>query len=90
MNREETLSAARSCVCSDRNAQYGEPEDNFKSIARFWYAYKGVVYSPEDVAVMMALLKIARIKHNPENEDSWVDLCGYAACGCEISTKENK
>ena len=33
MKREEILESARTCVCTDRNKQYGEPEDNFKAIA---------------------------------------------------------
>ena len=46
------------------------------------------VFSAYDVAVMMALLKIARISENPQHMDSWVDLAGYAACGGEIAWKE--
>ena len=40
--------------------------------------------SPEDVAMMMALLKIARIRNGGGSGDSFVDLAGYAACGGEI------
>lgn len=36
---------------------------------------------------MMALLKIARIIYNPEHMDSWVDGCGYLACGAEIAAR---
>ena len=41
-----------------------------------------------DVAIMMALLKIARISENPQHMDSWVDGCGYFSCGGEIVGKE--
>ena len=37
-----------------------------------------------DVAVMMTLLKLARIKSNPRHQDNWVDGCGYLACGGEL------
>lgn len=37
-----------------------------------------------DVAMMMALLKIARIRNGGGSGDSFVDLAGYAACGGEI------
>lgn len=37
-----------------------------------------------DVAVMLALLKIARIATGHGTADSWIDLAGYAACGGEI------
>ncbi len=38
-----------------------------------------------DVAMMMALLKIARIKNGGGTGDSFVDLAGYAACGGELN-----
>jgi len=41
--------------------------------------------TPTDVAMMMALLKIARIKNGGGTGDSFVDLAGYAACGAEIN-----
>ena len=34
--REEILREAIKCVCTDRNEQYGEPEDNFSCIAEYW------------------------------------------------------
>lgn len=40
--------------------------------------------SAMDVSMMMALLKIARIKNGGGSGDSFVDLAGYAACGGEI------
>ena len=37
-------------------------------------------------AAMLALLKLARIKHSEgRHRDSWVDLAGYAACGAECA-----
>lgn len=45
---------------------------------------------PEDVSMMMALLKIARIKNGGGSGDSFVDLAGYAACGGEIWADERK
>lgn len=39
--------------------------------------------------MMMALLKIARIKTGTATEDSFVDLAGYAACGAEIASNIN-
>lgn len=37
--REEILREAIKCVCSDRNQQYGEPEDNFRMIGEVWESY---------------------------------------------------
>ena len=99
MTRTEILKAAERCVCGDREQDYGSPEDSFACIARLWNAYEkgrsdicvaGDTYSPKDVAVMMALVKIARIASGHAKEDNWVDLAGYAACGGEIETEVRK
>ena len=58
-------------------------------IAALWTAYTGTDVTPKDVAMMMALLKIARAKAGSK-PDTYVDLAGYAACGAEISAREPK
>ena len=88
MNREGCLMKAKECVCGQREQDYGSPESNFGRIALLWNAYTGYAFSPKDVAMMMALLKIARIATGTATEDSFVDLAGYAACGCEIATEK--
>ena len=88
--RQRVLSEAEKCVCGQREHEYGVPEDNFSRIAEFWATYKGVEFSPVDVAIMMALLKIARISENPQHMDSWVDGCGYFSCGGEIAGNETE
>ena len=87
MNRLDTLKAAAECVCGSREEDYGSPEDNFAVIAALWTAYTGTDVTPKDVAMMMALLKIARAKAGSK-PDTYVDLAGYAACGAEISARE--
>ena len=52
---------------------------------KLWTAYMGVLFTPKDVAMLMALLKVARIKAG-DKADSFVDLAGYAACAGEIAT----
>lgn len=88
--RQRVLREAEKCVCGEREQDYGTPEDSFRKIGTFWTAYLNyaVKIDAEDVAAMMALLKIARISENPQHMDSWVDLAGYAACGGEIATKD--
>lgn len=83
----KTGDKAQNCVCGQRENEYGSPEDNFKTIADFWSVYKGVEFTANDVAMMMALLKIARIRTGTATDDSYVDLAGYAACGAEINSK---
>lgn len=84
MTRKECLEQAMGCVLKDRNREYGGPEDSFGVIANFWSVYLGRKVYPTDVAMMMSLLKIARIKSNKSYADGYVDLAGYAACGAEL------
>ena len=91
ITRIEILDLANECVCGDRNLQYGEPEDNFSSVAKLWSSYLDIDIGPEDVAIMMCLFKIARLKGSCyESKDSWVDLIGYAACGGEIALRSTE
>lgn len=93
--RAEILECAKRCVCVDRNNQYGEPEDSFRNIADYWTTYirhncvgsgADVCVLPSDVAMMMALFKIARIETADKAIiDSFVDAIGYIACGGDIA-----
>ena len=86
MTRKECLDAAAKAVLTDRAREYGRPEDCFGLIAALWSRYTERDISSADVAVMMILLKIARIEGNPRHADSWVDIAGYAACGAECAS----
>ena len=88
MSRDDILRRAAECVSGQREQDYGSPEDNFNTIANLWYAYSGYPFEAVDVAMMMALLKIARISSGHGSDDSFVDLAGYAACGGEIYAKQ--
>ena len=85
MTRKKCLDAAAKCVLQGRDVTYGGPEDSFGVIANFWSVYLGRKVYPHDVAMMMALLKIARIKGNHGYADGYIDLAGYAACGAECA-----
>lgn len=89
--RSDILDLAKRCVCGDREQDYGSPEQNFERIATLWEVYLAgkctgadVCILAQDVAAMLALLKIARIASGHAKADNWVDLAGYAACGGEI------
>ena len=92
--RAEILDAAKKIVTGDREKQYGKPEDNFAVIARFWEVYLSerctdggaeVTLNPDDVAMLMALMKVARIMTGTFKGDSYIDACGYLACAAEIA-----
>lgn len=89
MTRKECLEQAMGCVLRDRNNEYGGPEDSFGVIANFWSVYLGRKVYPADVAMMMSLLKIARIKGNRGYKDGYIDLAGYAACGAECASGDH-
>lgn len=91
--REGILNEAKNCICGKREQEYGNPENNFATIAKFWSIYlaashpeslSSIPITAKDVAIMMSLLKIARIAAG-NNPDSFVDLAGYAACAGEIA-----
>ena len=88
--RSRILQQAEICICGEREQDYGSPETNFAIIAEMWSAYTGTKITPLDVAMMMCLLKIARIKNGGGSRDSFVDLCGYGACGGEIFENDRK
>lgn len=96
MTRAEILDTAKQIVTTDRENQYGAPEDSFATISGMWEIYlkrkcvgagADVCITPEDVAVMMSLLKIARIITGDYRADNFIDLAGYAACAGEIAGK---
>ena len=87
MNRADILDTAKGYVTKDRDATHGSAERNFGTIAAFWSAHLDCHVTAADVAVMMTLMKCARIKANPGHLDSWVDGAGYLACGGEIATE---
>ena len=87
--RKDILDKAIQCVCADREHDYGTPEDSFNAIAKYWSVYLKREVSAHDVAILMTLLKIARIETGRFKEDSYIDACGYLACGGEISERDN-
>lgn len=95
MSREDVLEAAKKCVCGDREEDYGNPENNFMTIANLWTNYLNAEFKsfnfmlgPGDVAAMMILLKVSRIASGHGKNDNWVDIAGYAACGGELCASE--
>ena len=89
-NRAEILETAKQYVTKDRASDHGDMEDNFEMIADLWSVYLDIRIKPHEVGVMMTLLKVARIRSNPEHPDNWVDGAGYMACGGEIAGKRKR
>lgn len=89
--RESMLAEASKIISGNRDTQYGGPEDSFQQIAKHWSVYVqrrlqvDIEFTPADVATMMVLLKVARLETGGHaQQDTWIDVAGYAACGYEI------
>jgi hypothetical protein len=89
MKRGDILDTAKQYVTVDRAATHGDAERNFSMVSLYWSAHLDHPVTAVDVSIMMTLFKLARIKANPAHLDSWVDGCGYLACGGEIATEQS-
>jgi Domain of unknown function (DUF6378) len=85
--RAAILDEAKDCVCGDRVRTYGNPCDNFETVAVMWSAYFGFEVTPAQVAICQVLLKVGRLKTTESHHDSWVDICGYAGIGGECAER---
>jgi hypothetical protein len=83
--RSHVLQTAERLVNNERNTQYDEPSADFARTAGMWTAYLGIPVAMHDVAMCMAMLKIARIRFAPGHLDNYFDLAGYAACGADVA-----
>lgn len=89
MKADEICAQAGGLVSGNREATHGPKRENHQNIADLWNGYLGPrvagPLSARDVALMMALLKIARTKLGNHNPDDYVDGVGYMAIAGEIA-----
>lgn len=91
--REQALATAQRLIAGRRDKDYGPPIDNFARAAGTLSAlgYKapdGGPVRPRDIAIIMCAIKLARLAHDQENPDTWIDIAGYAGCGVEVVEDE--
>jgi len=87
MKANEILDDAKGLIL-DRGADYGTPAINHLRIARLWSTYLDHHIEPNEVAICMALVKIARIQESPNHTDSYKDGCSYIALAGQIATTD--
>jgi hypothetical protein len=87
MTRSEILETAHRYITQDRAATHGGAEDSFADIAAMWSIYLEHAVGPEDVCMMMVLLKAVRFKNNPQHIDNTIDAAGYSALSGEIASR---
>lgn len=88
--REELLDLAKEVTLKSRPSIYGTPLEIFTRHATMMngLGYRrpnNELWLPADSSVCQLTWKIARLVYNPEYNDNWVDIAGYAACGYEVS-----
>lgn len=81
---------AADLVNNDRNAVYGDAEVNFTETGDLWAVVFGHDVTPEQVAICMALVKVARLVKSPDHADSWTDGVGYLALGGGIASRPGR
>ena len=84
MDRTDILKKAIDIVNGQREQDYGRPENSFRTIAQLWGIYTGSDFTPQNVAMMLALVKVARIASGRHHLDNYVDLGGYASLAGEL------
>jgi hypothetical protein len=76
--KHRVLNHADNIIHGERQRDYGSASHSFSTIADLWSAYLGHEVTPEQVCMMMILLKIGRSTKSAQF-DSLVDIAGYAA-----------
>ena len=85
MTRTEKLFEQVINTLHSRGADYGHPITNHKRIAELWSAYLGYPIQPNEVAILMCLLKISRQAQDPRVDDNYTDALGYIAIAKTIT-----
>ena len=78
MKKTEDLLNDVQLTLVQRGNIYGSAETNHRRISELWSGYLDTYISPEQVAICMCLVKIARLSQTIDHEDSYTDLIGYA------------
>ena len=76
--KHRVLNHADNIIHGARQRDYGSASHSFSTIADLWTAYLGHEVRPEQVCMMMILLKVGRSTKSAQL-DSLVDIAGYAA-----------
>lgn len=81
----DILYKAIDIVSGDRSRTHGDIASNMKIISDLWSVYLDKSITPQDVSMMMILLKVARLKTGTPITDHFVDIAGYAGIGGQVS-----
>jgi hypothetical protein len=88
MKANDYLNEAKAII-QDRGLEYGHPSDNMQRTASFWSSYLEMPITDYQVAMCMALVKIARSMETGKT-DTYIDLAAYTAIAGQLHTEENE
>ena len=86
-NHDGNLELAKELIGKDRQDDYGDKLTNHKNIAALWSIFLRKKITAHDVAMCMALVKVARLMH-AHKKDSYIDLAAYAAIAGELNERD--
>ena len=89
MISQDLLKEATKLIGGDRQTDYGDKLTNHQNIADFWSIFLKKKITAHDVAICMALVKVARLM-NQHKKDSYIDMAAYATIAGEIEARTNK
>ena len=95
MNKEEILTKATELVSKSRQDSHGDTFKNHEQIADFWNTYLDdklkpmASITPDEVAIMMGLVKVSRSKVGKPNVDDYVDGAAYMAIAGELKLQDD-
>ena len=88
MKASDYLNEARAII-EDRGMDYGHPSDNMQRTARLWSAYLEMPITDYQVAMCLALVKVARSMETSK-VDNFIDGAAYFAISGQLATEENE
>jgi hypothetical protein len=87
MNAGDFLNEARATI-QDRGMDYGHPTDNMSRTASLWSAYLEMPVTDYQVAMCLALVKVARSMETSK-VDNYIDGSAYFAISGQLREQEN-
>ena len=87
MNADDFLNEARATI-QDRGMDYGHPTDNMSRTASLWSAYLEMPVTDYQVAMCLALVKVARSMESSK-VDNYIDGSAYFAISGQLRSEEN-
>jgi len=84
MDRGKILDEAKALTYADRQNDYGTPTINFNRISRLLSAYLDCEITPEQGAMICALIKVARSMETYK-ADNYIDGAAYFAIAGELA-----